>query len=169
MKRSDVFPSQYLAKDDVNPPVQAIIKEVVQEMVSGDDTKENKPVMHFRDGIKPMILNTTNWTVCEESFGLDSDDWTGKAVELYVDPTVMYAGKRVGGVRLRIPASGAAAPARADANQWATIDDAVAALSTFGIDKAGLVAQLKERGISAWNSAKCSPIVKELMESEIPF
>ena len=31
----------------------------------------------------------------------DPEEWIGERVELFVDDTVNYAGKRVGGVRLR--------------------------------------------------------------------
>ena len=31
----------------------------------------------------------------------DPEEWIGPAVELYCDPEVNYAGKRVGGIRLR--------------------------------------------------------------------
>jgi hypothetical protein len=33
----------------------------------------------------------------------DPEEWIGQRVELYVDDNVNYAGKRVGGVRLRKP------------------------------------------------------------------
>jgi hypothetical protein len=33
----------------------------------------------------------------------DPEEWIGETVELYVDEGVAYAGKRVGGVRLRKP------------------------------------------------------------------
>lgn len=172
MKRSDVFPSSYIGKDDVQSPVIARIKEVIQEMVSGDDTKENKPVMHFADSnLKPMILNTTNWTVCEEAYGLDSDDWTGKPVEIYVDPSVMYAGKRVGGVRLRIPNGqahsniGALAPAK---EVWG-FAQAIEKVGVHGITREQLVAKLKENGITGWQSETCTPIAMQMCDDAIPF
>jgi hypothetical protein len=105
MKRSDAFPSRYVNKDDVQTPVMATIDTVrfdtIQGRSGGED--EDKPVVYFRDNVKPMILNNTNWTTLEDTYGPESDDWTGKTIELYCDPGVMYGGKRMGGVRIRIP------------------------------------------------------------------
>lgn len=114
MKRTDAFPSKYLSKTDVNPPIIATIKTVEIEDVGGEGNKETKPVIFFRGDVKPMILNNTNWLIIEESHGADTDDWIGKQIEMYFDPSVMYGGKKVGGVRVRIPAAGAVqAPAPA--------------------------------------------------------
>ncbi len=104
MKRSEAFPSNYLGKDDVQKPFIAVIASVAMAELKGDNGIEHKPTMHFADGsTKPMIVNNVNWLTCEESYGPDSDFWNGKPVEIYVDPTIMFGNKRVGGVRLRIP------------------------------------------------------------------
>ena len=50
------------------------------------------------------MLNSTNAQLCSAILGSDdTDDWKGKRVVLYVDPTVMYAGQVVGGIRVRRP------------------------------------------------------------------
>jgi hypothetical protein len=103
MKANDVFPSKYLKKDDAQKPLRLTVASVVIEDVSTDDGKEKRPVMHFDGDHKPMIINRGNWTVLEEAYGDDSDDWEGKPVEVYVDPNVMFGSKRVGGLRVRIP------------------------------------------------------------------
>lgn len=104
MKRSDAFPAKYLSKDDVPSPITAVIADVAVEDVNGDHGKERKPVMTFADSVKPLIVNNVNWETLENAYGEDSDDWRGKPVEIYVDPSVMFGGRRVGGVRVRIPA-----------------------------------------------------------------
>ena len=109
MKRSEAFPSRYLGKDDLPQPpgsMAATIQDVRMESIESDGRNVDKAVMYFASKeMKPLITNTTNFMACEEAYGDDSDNWAGKPIELYVDPGVMYAGKRVGGVRVRIPAS----------------------------------------------------------------
>ena len=112
MKRSDAFPSNYIGKDDVPDPVIAIIDDVERQPIRNDaGGTDDKPVMTFAHGqFKPLILNNINWMTLEDAYGEDSDDWRGKPVEIYVDPSVMFAGRRVGGVRLRIPTADASRP-----------------------------------------------------------
>lgn len=105
MKRSDAFPSQYVSKDDVESPVVWNIAGVSKvEMPDDEGGKKTPPVMTFKeDHAKPLILNNTNWMVLEDLYGDDSDKWIGHPIELYKDPSVMFGGKRVGGVRVRKP------------------------------------------------------------------
>jgi hypothetical protein len=47
-------------------------------------------------------LNWTNAQVIANISGSeDMDEWHGHRIEIYDDPTVMYAGKLVGGIRIR--------------------------------------------------------------------
>jgi hypothetical protein len=104
MKRSQAFPSRYLAQADVVQPVLAMIATVTMEQIRDDGGMVGKTVMTFaNDEIKPMILNGINWSICEAAYGVESDDWCGKLIEIYADPNVMYGRERVGGVRVRIP------------------------------------------------------------------
>ena len=105
MKRGEAFPSQYIGKDDLAQPTRATIKDVVFETIKSDNGDEDKAVMFFQeDHLKKMIVNNTNWQTIEAAYGDESDNWRGHQVELYVDPGIMFGGKRVGGVRVRIPA-----------------------------------------------------------------
>ncbi len=110
MKMSEMYPSKWLAKEDVPAPMQATIAQVVREEVKGDGGNEAKNVLHFHGDTKPLILNRGNATTLCEAFGDDSVNWHGKTVEVYTDPSVMFAGKRVGGLRLRIPHGAATGP-----------------------------------------------------------
>lgn len=108
MKAKDIFPSNYMKKEDLDRPVIASIARVCQEEVKSDKGRDElKPVMYF-DGkhLKPIIVNRGNWEACALAYGEESDNWTGRSVEIYVDPTVMFGGRRVGGIRLRIPSNG---------------------------------------------------------------
>lgn len=87
MKTNDVFPSKYLkAEDDLFTAgdVTATIKDVVLETLeSREKGKESKPVMFFKELPKGLILNKTNWGVCEKLFGSDdSDNWLNERVVL---------------------------------------------------------------------------------------
>lgn len=104
MKRNHAFPGNYLAKDDVADPITAVVGTVNLEPVKCEHGDEHKPVMRFRnDQLKPLILNLVNWQTIEDAYGDDSDAWIGKPIEVYCDPSVMFGGRRVGGVRVRIP------------------------------------------------------------------
>ena len=104
MKRSQAFPSKYLSKDDITSPVVATISDVVMETFTSDDEEKTKSVMYFVGANKPMVINVANWMTVESLYGDDSDEWIGKTIEIWVDPSVMYGKKRVGGLRLREPA-----------------------------------------------------------------
>jgi hypothetical protein len=49
-------------------------------------------------------LNDTNLETLETAFGDDSNDAIGAQVVLFVDPNVRFAGQKVGGVRIKLPA-----------------------------------------------------------------
>ena len=87
MKTNDVFPSKYLkAEDDIfdGGEVNVTIKSVELETLSSRDKgDERKPVMYFKEHEKGLILNKTNWGVCEKLFNSnESDDWIGERVSL---------------------------------------------------------------------------------------
>lgn len=107
MKRSSAFPPNYLSQDDVAQPIVATIADVHPEALIDQDTgaTKTKPVMTFApDNIRPLILNQVNWSTIEAAYGEDSDSWIGKPIELYRDPNIMCGKRRVGGIRVRIPA-----------------------------------------------------------------
>lgn len=72
---------------------------------------EMKWCLHFRELEKPLVLNSTNIQLCAQICkSEDTDEWIGKRVVLYTDPNVSYAGKLIGGIRVRAPKPGAVAP-----------------------------------------------------------
>ena len=97
MRASDVFQSNYLKSSDVKVKMKiATISHLETEPV-GQDKKE-KPVLYFENGVKPMVVNRTNFETLEEAFG-DSDEWSGQKVKIFCAPT-SYQGKRVDGIRV---------------------------------------------------------------------
>lgn len=100
-----MFPSNYLKKEDVGNGVVATIRQVIQDEIKGDNGKELKAVVQFQGNLKPMILNRGNAEILCMLYGDDSAAWHGRQIEVYTDPSVMFAGKRVGGIRLRAPSN----------------------------------------------------------------
>ena len=162
MKRTDAFPSSYLKQEDLpRPPgtMHATIEDVRTETMPSDD-KAEKPVMYFANGsTKPMVLNGGNWDLLEAAYGEDSDSWRGKPIELYVDPNVMYAGPRTGGIRVRISNN--------NTQTW-TLQVALEACGLAGVTKEELVEEIKKGGGSGWNPARDTPTAKRLIEVASP-
>ena len=153
------FQSNFLSKDDC--PTTATINKVDFEMVGGEDTgKERKVVIHSTDfpmlpdnTHKMFILNKSNWINIEEAYGPDTDTWIGQRIELYVDPSIMYGGKRVGGVRVRIP-SGVTIPSPnlpQVGNVWSWQQACEAAVAA-GISIDQLKAELKSMGLTGYST-----------------
>jgi len=104
--------SNYVRADDVKQGPQKFV-------ISGVETAElpdGKPALQLVfDGGKKLTLNKTNTRIIAGMVGDDTDTWIGKKVVVSFDPTVMYSGKMVGGLRVRpITAAPAAAEASAD-------------------------------------------------------
>lgn len=170
MKRTDAFKSNYLGQGDLERPTVGVIQSVGIESLNGEHGKEDKPVVHFSNGVKPMIINLANWQTIEDAYGDDSDLWVGKKIELYVDKNVMFGGKRVGGVRVRLPVN--SGPVNM------TFDEAVAACIEVGITKPQLIEKLKEAGKNGYSPTRDTAFIRELVdkagvsqvqEEEIPF
>lgn len=106
-KISQMLESKFLKKDDVAKPMLVTVRTVEQRNVAqqGADP-EMKWCLTFTDEDKPLVLNSTNIQLCQRIFESDdTDHWLNKRLVLYVDPNVSYAGKIVGGIRVRKPKS----------------------------------------------------------------
>ena len=101
---------KYLKGADLQGREVDVVIESIQIANVGDD-EERKFVAYFLGKTKGMVLNVTN---CEILVGLHGESgageddtqrltahYAGKAVRLWFDPSVKYAGKRVGGLRFK--------------------------------------------------------------------
>jgi hypothetical protein len=97
--------SAYLRKEDFPAPEVLTISEVREEEVTAPGKKPKiKLIIYFEELEKGMVCNITNGDTLSEITGSEfPDDWTGTLVTVFHDSTVMYAGKREGGLRLRKP------------------------------------------------------------------
>jgi hypothetical protein len=109
----DYYPKRFLSPANVEEDTLVTINEVGAETFQDDDgTKRKKPILYFKESVKPLILNRTNFTRIAEIAGDETDDWHGTRLILYPD-TVSMRGKSVATIRVR-PAPKAKAAAAAD-------------------------------------------------------
>ena len=101
--RSDVFPSKYLNKKDVENPIVVTMDDFTIETLIGEHGDEKKGVLYFVGDVKPLIVNSGNWEVIESIYGDNTDGWLGHKIEIYNDPSVRFGRKVVGGIRIRQP------------------------------------------------------------------
>ncbi len=166
MKLSDAFPSLYLKGDDVKGrELTATIAAVkMEEIKAGDQTEgDTKPVLHFREAdIKAMVLNVTNADAISEGYGDETDAWVGKTIVIYHDPSIKFAGKKVGGVRVRLP-SGATQPAAA-VSTWPEL---VTLAGTVGLAADELAKRAKAAGLSGYHrTTEESQIIRGIIAAE---
>ena len=104
MKLGTMYAGNYLKQEDLQGKrVLLTIDRVEMEDLGQGDDKEAKPVCYFRGREKGWVMPKTCAYLIAEWYGDDTDAWAGKKIVLYVDPNVMYAGKRTGGIRVSPP------------------------------------------------------------------
>jgi hypothetical protein len=108
MKIGSAF-GHYLKKEHIGDRrVAVVIRDVIVEEIDGDGGKEKKPVVYFEGKDLGLVLNRTNADSITAILGTDeTEHWLGKRIGLWVDPSVMYAGKRIGGIRIANASTGA--------------------------------------------------------------
>jgi hypothetical protein len=108
MDLNDFRNSTYLTQRDIEmlPPKDRFLTIDHVEAERIGEEKDLKLVTYFVTLDKGLVTNMTNGEVIAEIAGsTNTDAWRGVDVEIYVDPTVGFGGKRTGGIRLRpIPA-----------------------------------------------------------------
>ena len=173
--KEDAFESNYVGKKELLAgPIQATIAgtEMRELQVPGSTKKETKGVVSFKEDVKDLILNFTNWTTIEEAYGEDSDQWVGKVIELYHDPDVMMMGVKKGGTRVRIPGnlgpaaalSAAAPPAPSKRLEWV---DALTLADEAKMPRELFKAALRNAGIKGnYDPVRHGPIVKTVLAME---
>ena len=96
--------SKYLAKEDIPNPRIETMKGMESVFIESQDGDKRVTLLHFMGNLKPMVLNVTNRDVLIEDLGIrTAGELRGKQIEIFVDKSVSFAGKRVGGLRLRVP------------------------------------------------------------------
>ncbi len=114
MNINELTTSKFLKKEDVSPPLIVTISGITQENLAKDnEAPEMKYILQFSENLKPMVLNLTNGKLIAIVTGSEeTDDWIGKKITLWNDPTVSFGDKMTGGIRVQLPqAAAVAAPA----------------------------------------------------------
>lgn len=104
----DLSRSNFITKKDVDPPILVTIQsyEEVNTSREGADP-EMRWALHFRELDKPWILNCTNGQIIRAMTGSDPnnpnefEEWIGTQIVLYIEPSVMFGPKMIGGIRCR--------------------------------------------------------------------
>jgi hypothetical protein len=97
------FNSDYLSSCDIEERDLILTIEYVKlEEVTGQNGKQNRNVAHFKEKVKPMILNVTNSKQVKKFAGSRYiEDWVNIPVQIYVDTKVRMMGEDVEGLRIR--------------------------------------------------------------------
>ena len=97
---SDLYPSKYLSASDLKGKrVTATVAKVTIEEFVNDGDKQNKPVVHFKEAIKPFVANKTNVNIMAKLIGDNTDDWAGKQIGLRME-LVTFKGKVTESIRV---------------------------------------------------------------------
>ena len=86
-----------------NQDLIVTIKSVSNELVTGPDGKqETCSVIRFFENVKPMVLNATNSKTITKLFKTPYiEEWSGRKIQLYVQPGVKAFGDIVDALRVR--------------------------------------------------------------------
>lgn len=102
MKINEAFPSKYLKASDLQGRAYKLtINHVSIEDVGGDDQKQTKPVVYFREAAKGMVLNRTNADTIAIVLGEETDNWVGHILEVF-SMRVQGPNGMVDGIRCRV-------------------------------------------------------------------
>src|SRR5262245_13328279 len=97
-----IIEKMYLSKEDLSRDTILTIQRGDKEEMGQDDEREENYVLYFQECKKGLVLKPTNIQQLHTLFGTDEmDRWVGRKICLYVDPTVQFRGKLVGGIRIR--------------------------------------------------------------------
>jgi hypothetical protein len=105
--RKFVGNAKYLKKEDIPAPVNTSILWIKEEEITAPGKGTESRLVLYLDGLKKgLVLNTANAEALEEITGTDDyEKWSDIPVQLYADPDVTFGKKKVGGIRIRKPAS----------------------------------------------------------------
>ena len=94
--------TRFITKDEVGDGMPVCIDHLTVETLEDEKGQlENKTILHFKHGEKPLILNQTNKELLKAIHGDKVGDILDKWIVLFNDRTIMFGGRVTGGVRLR--------------------------------------------------------------------
>jgi len=97
--------SRFLTQHELGEAGRILTVQTVdqQNVAPENQPRDMKWVMHFEEEwAKPLVLNRINTELAAKLLKSDdTDDWQGKQMVAFQDPTISYAGQLKGGIRLR--------------------------------------------------------------------
>lgn len=114
MNISEMTQSNYLKKEDCIPDKLVTIGGLEHKNVAQTgEPPEMKFCLHLNEFDKPLVLNQTNIQLIAMVTGSpETNDWIGKRIVLWNDPSVSYGGQITGGIRVRAPRNQPQQPAQ---------------------------------------------------------
>ena len=103
MNINETFPStsNFLKKEDLPKPVKVKIDSAEMIEFDQDGKTQRKIVLKFEGKEKALACNKTNARTIAAMHGDETDNWIGKEITLYNDPTVSMGDQVVGGIRIQ--------------------------------------------------------------------
>lgn len=111
----EAYGSGFLGVVDVKKKFRTKIAKVRKEKIKDRNSGKEKTrfVLYLADTEKPWIIGRTIKDILVDALGKNPANWIGATIGVFVDPDVFFAGKRTGGVRLKVLLPPAKAPAPA--------------------------------------------------------
>lgn len=101
MKASALYSAEPIKLDTFNDSITKIVGTITNVVSKTFDTG-TKLVATLDDDCWSIVINATNCRVIRAAYGDETDDWIGRALEVYKG-TVHYQGREQPGVCVRIP------------------------------------------------------------------
>lgn len=96
---SDEFASLFKAEDFKEGPRTMTIEKVDKVLMGPEGKQDNVLVLFVKEDKRGVKMNKTRYNDLSEMFGSkNTDDWTGRKVKFLLDPSIKFAGRRVGGI-----------------------------------------------------------------------
>ena len=105
-RASEMRDSDWLAAEDLRGigDVKVVIDKIVRHRNVKFEDGKNQSVVYaikFKGGHKHLKMKACIRKIMNDARGPKVTDWAGCGVTLYVDESVRFAGKQVGGIRFR--------------------------------------------------------------------
>jgi hypothetical protein len=114
-KLSDIYQSKFTKASDLRSgSITATIERVTVETFENNGQSQQRPVIYFAGGVKPLVCNKTNGELIERLYPGDMESWAGKKITLAFG-LVNVKGQQVETVRVLPP------PAESPAAQKAAV------------------------------------------------
>jgi hypothetical protein len=114
MNINQAFPSKWLKATDIPEDADLVltIRTVTIQAVGTGEQEDHKPVVHFDEVEKGLVLNKTNADTIAKLYTAETENWVGKRIALFATE-VDFAGKQTLAIRVRLrPPAGRPQPAQ---------------------------------------------------------